>query len=195
MSSPRAQPGTTPVFFEDAAAWRAWLEAHGTREPAVVVGFVKTHTGRATLTWPQAVDEALCFGWIDGVRTRIDENHYRIRFSPRKPASRWSAVNIRRVPELVAQGRMTQAGLDVFALRQESKSRVASYEQATFPELSSAEVLAFRKHPKAWAFYESLPPSYRRKVNWLIISAKKAETRARRFEALVAACSEGRRDF
>lgn len=184
-----------PVFFGDAAAWRAWLEKHSAIETELVVGFIKTHTGKATLTWPQAVDEALCFGWIDGVRTSIDDSHYKIRFSPRKPTSRWSAVNIKRVPELQAEGRMTQAGLDVFALRQESRSRVASYEQKEFPELSPTEISAFKGNRDAWAFYQALPPSYRRKVNWLIISAKKAETRAKRFQALVSACAERRRDF
>ncbi len=183
-----------PVFFEDAAAWRAWLEVHGATARALVVGFVKTHTGRAMLTWPEAVDEALCFGWIDGVRTRIDDDHYKIRFSPRRPDSRWSAVNLQRVPELEAAGRMTPAGLAVYALRRASKSRVASYEQTAFPELSSAEQAAFRRHRKAWAFYEALPPSYRRKVNWLVISAKRPETRRKRFDALVAACAEGRRE-
>jgi len=184
-----------PVFFESSAAWRTWLERHSAREKELVVGFVKAHTGRATLTWPQAVDEALCFGWIDGVRTSIDEDHYKIRFTPRKPNSRWSAVNIKRVPELQAEGRMTQAGLDVFSLRQESKSRVASYEQEEFPELSAAELALFKKNKDAWAFYQTLPPSYRRKVNWLIISAKKAETRTKRFQALVSACAERRRNF
>jgi uncharacterized protein YdeI (YjbR/CyaY-like superfamily) len=184
-----------PTFFKDATAWRSWLGKHAATESELVVGFVKTHTGRASMTWPQSVDEALCFGWIDGVRTSIDENHYKIRFSPRKADSRWSAVNIKRVPELQAEGRMTKAGMDVFAMRQESKSRVASYEQKEFPELSHAEILQFKKHREAWAFYVALPPSYRRKVNWLIISAKKDETRAKRLKALVTACAEGRRDF
>jgi uncharacterized protein YdeI (YjbR/CyaY-like superfamily) len=184
-----------PTFFKDAATWRAWLEVHGTQASELIVGFVKTHTGKATLTWPRAVDEALCFGWIDGVRTSIDENHYKIRFTPRKPSSRWSAVNIKRVPELEAEGKMTKAGLAAFALRTEARSRTGSYEQQEFPELSAAETAQFKKNKAAWAFYEKLPPSYRRKVNWLIISAKQEATRARRFSALVAACAEGRRDY
>jgi uncharacterized protein YdeI (YjbR/CyaY-like superfamily) len=184
-----------PTFFKDAATLRAWLEVHGTQASELIVGFVKTHTGKATLTWPRAVDEALCFGWIDGVRTSIDENHYKIRFTPRKPSSRWSAVNIKRVPELEAEGKMTKAGLAAFALRTEARSRTGSYEQQEFPELSAAETAQFKKNKAAWAFYEKLPPSYRRKVNWLIISAKQEATRARRFSALVAACAEGRRDY
>ncbi len=184
-----------PTFFKDAADMRAWLEKHAATASELMVGFVKTHTGRATLTWPQAVDEALCFGWIDGVRTGIDENHYKIRFSPRKPNSRWSAVNIKRVPELEAAGRMTPAGNAVFALRTEAKSRTASYEQQAFPELSASETAEFKKNKQAWAYYTALPPSYRRKVNWLIISAKKEATRTKRFGALVAACAEGRREY
>ncbi len=184
-----------PTFFKDAAALRLWLEEHGAHASELIVGFVKTHTGRASLTWPQAVDEALCFGWIDGVRTSIDEHHYKIRFSPRQPSSRWSAVNIKRVPELQAERRMTQAGVDAFALRTEARSRLGSYEQTAFPELSAAEMEAFKSNKNAWAFYEALPPSYRRKVNWLIISAKKEATRAKRFSALVAACAQGRREY
>jgi uncharacterized protein YdeI (YjbR/CyaY-like superfamily) len=184
-----------PTFFKDATALRAWLTKHSAHASEVVVGFVKTHTGKATLTWPQAVDEALCVGWIDGIRTSIDENHYKIRFSPRKPSSSWSAVNIQRVPELQAEGRITTAGLAVFALRTEAKSRIGSYEQETFPELSATEMGEFRKNKSAWAFYEMLPPSYKRKVNWLIISAKQETTRAKRFTALVTACAEGRRDY
>jgi uncharacterized protein YdeI (YjbR/CyaY-like superfamily) len=184
-----------PIFFKDATALRSWLTEYSAHASEVVVGFVKTHTGKATLTWPQAVDEALCFGWIDGVRTSIDDNHYKIRFSPRKPISNWSAVNIKRMPELEAEGRMTTAGLAAFARRTEAKSRTGSYEQEEFPQLSVAEKAEFRKNKPAWAFYEKLPPSYKRKVIWLIISAKQETTRAKRFTALVAACAEGRRDY
>ena len=184
---------TEPTFFASADHFRQWLSAHGTDATELVVGFVKTHTGRAPMTWPQAVDEALCFGWIDGVRHRIDDDHYRIRFTPRKTTSHWSAVNIKRVPELEAEGRMTPAGLAAFALRTEARSRKASYEQDGFPELSPEQTKAFRKNKAAWAFYEKLPAGYRRQVNWLIISAKQQATRDRRFAILVAACAEGRR--
>jgi uncharacterized protein YdeI (YjbR/CyaY-like superfamily) len=184
-----------PTFFKDAFALKGWFAEHSGHASELIVGFVKTHTGRATLTWPQAVDEALCVGWIDGVRTRIDNNQYKIRFSPRKPNSNWSAVNIKRVPELEIEGRMTKAGLAVFALRTEANSRTGSYEQKDFPELSADQVAEFKKNDSAWVFYEKLPPSYRRKVNWLIFSAKQAATRTKRFNALVAACAEGRREY
>ncbi len=180
-----------PVFVHDAAAFRAWLAEHGAQASELVVGFVKTHTGRAQLTWPQAVDEALCFGWIDGVRTRIDDAHYKIRFTPRKPSSHWSAVNVQRVAALEAAGRMTPAGLAAFARRSEARTATASYEQPEFPELSAAEVAHFRQNARAWAFYAQLPPSYRRKVNWIVISAKRAATREKRFLALVQACADG----
>lgn len=185
----------TPTFFPSAEAFRAWLKKHGQSEPELIVGFVKTHTGRATLTWPQAVDEALCFGWIDGVRTRIDENHYKIRFTPRRPTSRWSAVNIKRVAEQESTGRMTKQGLDAFALRSDARSATASYEQPEFPELSASEIARFKQSARAWAFYEKLPPSYRRKVNWVVISAKRPATREKRFLELVQACEDGIRHY
>ena len=186
---------SAPTFFPDAAAFRAWLAKHGQSASELVVGFVKTHTGKALLTWPQAVDEALCFGWIDGVRTRIDNDNYRIRFTPRKPTSRWSAVNIKRVPELEAAGKMTRAGLEAFARRTEARSATASYEQEEFPELSETEVAHFRQNARAWAFYEGLPRSYRRKVNWVVISAKRPATREKRFRELVQACADGIRHY
>lgn len=181
----------SPTFFADASAFRTWLAKHGQSASELVVGFVKAHTGRAPITWPQAVDEALCFGWIDGVRTRIDDDHYKIRFTPRKPGSHWSAVNIKRVPQLEAEGKMTRAGLEAFARRSEARSATASYEQEAFPELSAAEVAHFKQNARAWAFYEKLPPSYRRKVNWVVISAKRSATREKRFHELVQACSDG----
>jgi uncharacterized protein YdeI (YjbR/CyaY-like superfamily) len=183
-----------PIFFATAEDLRVWLEHHGAEASELIVGFVKKHTGKAGLTWPQAVDEALCFGWIDGVRHSIDDQRYKIRFTPRKPGSRWSAVNIKRVPQLEAAERMTLAGRVAFAHRTDAKSKTASYEQEHFPELSAAEIRQFRKSKTAWTFYEKLPPSYRRKVNWLIISAKQPATRDKRFRALVEACAAGRRD-
>jgi len=188
----KAKPAD-PIFFATPLEFRAWLAANAATATELIVGFAKTHTRKPSMTWPQSVDEALSFGWIDGVRTRIDDEHYKIRFTPRKAGSHWSAVNIKRVPELQAAGRMTEAGMAAFALRTEAKSAKASYEQAEFPELSAAQIKAFKKNKTAWAFYEKLPPSYRRKVNWLIISAKQQATRDKRFLALVADCEAGRR--
>ena len=190
--------GTEPmshatVFFENPEQLRDWFYRNAETATELVVGFVKTGTGCAGLTWPQAVDEALCVGWIDGVRHRIDDKRYKIRFTPRKPSSRWSAVNIRRVPELAALGRMKAAGLAAFRARTEVRSRTASYEQGNNVILSKAEMRAFKKNKAAWSFFESTPPSYRRKAMWLVISAKRAETRTRRLRQLISACSERKR--
>src|SRR5262249_38294038 len=154
-----------------------WFAQNGATCTELVVGFIKTHTGRTGLTWPQAVDEALCVGWIAGVRQRIDNERYEIRFTPRKAGSGSRAGNFAKVSPLQVEGRMTQAGLDAFAKRTEAKSRTASYEQEQFPELSDAEIGEFKKNKAAWAFYQKLPPSYKRKVNWIVISAKKLATR------------------
>ncbi len=183
----------SPKFFQTAEDFREWLSIHARTETELVVGFHKRHTGRATLTWPESVDEALCFGWIDGKRQRIDEDRYMIRFTPRRPNSHWSAVNIQRVMELQTEGRMQAAGLDAYELRTESRSRKAAYEQEAFPELSAAHVREFKRNKSAWSFYQKLPAGYRKKVNWHILSAKQEETRERRFQALVAACADGKR--
>src|SRR4029453_15546791 len=145
-----------PIFFADAKELAHWFAQNGPTSTELVVGFIKRPPGRHGLTWPQAVDEALCVGWIDGVRQRIDDERYKIRFTPRKTGSRWSAVNIDRVSALKAEGRITQAGLDAFAKRTEAKSRTASYEQERFPELSDTEIKEFKKNKAAWAFYQKL---------------------------------------
>ncbi len=145
------------------------------------------------MTWPQSVDEALCVGWIDGIRKRIDEDSYLIRFTPRRKGSHWSAINIRRVGELQAMGRMQPAGLAAFAQRTEAKSAKASYEQAAMPELEPAQITIFKRDKAAWKFYLAQPPGYRRRVNWWVTSAKQEATRGRRLSVLIAACAEGRR--
>ncbi|MBI4913625.1 MAG: YdeI/OmpD-associated family protein [Acidobacteria bacterium] len=182
----------SPLFFDDPASLQAWFERHGTRETELVVGFRKVHTGRAGLRWAEAVDEALCVGWIDGIRHRLDDDTYQIRFTPRRPGSTWSAVNIRRVAELQAEGRMKPEGLAVFAAAPEARRRTASYEQAD-PRLAPVELRGFRRRAAAWAFYQALPAGYRKKVTWWVLSAKKPETRARRLALLVEACAQGRR--
>jgi uncharacterized protein YdeI (YjbR/CyaY-like superfamily) len=154
---------------------------------------MKRHTDATSMTWPQAVDEALCFGWIDGVRRRVDDDRYQIRFTPRKPGSTWSAVNIDRFAELQKEGRVTPAGLAAFEQRTEKKSRTYSYEQAESPEFNPAETKAFKRNKPAWAFFEALTPSYRRKMVWWIISAKQETTRQKRFGSFVRACAECRK--
>lgn len=184
---------TRPIFFRDADAFRGWLDANSITATEVAVGFVKARRKSGGLTWPQAVDEALCVGWVDGVRHRIDELHYRIRFTPRTPGSNWSVVNMRRVAALQASGRMAPAGLAAFAARTEARSRTASYEQVGPVELDSAELRAFKRRANAWSFYQALPPSYRRKAIWWIISARQAATRASRLARFMDACAAGER--
>ena len=137
------------------------------------------------MTWPEAVDEALCFGWIDGVRKSIDETSYANRFTPRNTRSTWSAVNIKRVQELIAQGRMRPAGLKAFAARVEESSGIYSYEQRDAVELGDAYERRFRDNQAAWDFFQAQPPSYRKVAIWWVVSAKKEETRQRRLTALI----------
>lgn len=183
----------SPRFFQTAAAFRAWLEANASTANELLVGYHKVATGRASMTWPESVDEALCFGWIDGVRKRIDDDTYSIRFSPRKPTSIWSAVNIGKFEQLRAQGRMTPAGEKAFANRTEAKSVVYAYEQASTAELSPDETRTFQRNKVAWRFFEGTPPSYKKVILHWVTTARRAETRAARLSRLVEACAEGRR--
>ena len=179
-----------PRFFRSPAELRAWLENHGSAKE-LLVGFHKKHTAKPSITWPEAVDEALCFGWIDGVRKSLGENSYTIRFTPRKPKSTWSLVNINRVSELTAQGRMRPTGLEAFRARQEGRSGTYSYEQRDAP-LDPAYERRLRANKRARAFFESQASSYRRAAAWWVMSAKKEETRLARLEKLIADSAKGR---
>ncbi len=181
------------VFFAKAAALRRWFAQNATTAPELVVGFMKKDTGVPSVTWPEAVDEALCVGWIDGVRHRTDDERYQIRFTPRRRGSHWSNINIRRIAELKKAGRMKAAGLAAFAARSKAKSGRASYEQRTAARLSAQDIRAFKRNAAAWKYYGTVPPGYRHWVNWWIVSAKKADTRARRLRTLIDACTKGRR--
>lgn len=181
----------SPTFFPTAADFRAWLEAHAETATELVVGFYKRGSGLPSLDWPESVDEALCYGWIDGVRTRIDDKAYKIRFTPRKEKSTWSAVNIARVQVLMQEGRMRPAGLAAFERRSEERSRIYAYEQQEEVELTPSEEVAFRHHPEAWDFFQRQGPGYRRRCIWHIHSAKKAETRQVRLQRLIEASARG----
>jgi uncharacterized protein YdeI (YjbR/CyaY-like superfamily) len=183
----------SPRFFRTASAFRAWLEANSSTEGELLVGYHKVASGRPGMSWSESVDEALCFGWIDGVRRRIDDDTYSIRFTPRKATSIWSAVNIAKVEQLRAEGRMRAAGERAFASRSEPRSAVYAYEQGSTAELLPSEIKAFKRHGEAWRFFESTPPSYRKVILHWITTAKRAETRATRLEKLVAACAAGQR--
>lgn len=181
----------TPRFFESAAEFRRWLDKRHADEDALLVGFYKKKVGRG-LTYQEALDAALCFGWIDGVRTRLNEDAYTIRFTPRRPGSIWSAVNIRRAGELEARGLMKPPGLRAFRERDERKSRQYSYEREQ-AKLSPGLEAALRANRKAAAFFETQPPGYRRVATFWIMSAKKEETRARRLARLVECSARGAR--
>ena len=190
---PRSAMSEAPRFFATAAAFLAWLDTHADTATELLVGFYKVGSGRPSMTWSESVDEALCVGWIDGVRRRIDDMAYSIRFTPRKPESIWSAINIAKVAELRAQGRMRPAGEAAFARRSEARSKVYSYERLGDAELSPDEARAFSAQVEAWRFFESTPPGYRRVVLHWITSAKKVDTRAARLAKLMAACAIGQR--
>ncbi len=181
-----------PTFFESPAGFRQWLERNHDKASELLAGFYKKDSGRPSMTWPESVDQALCFGWIDGIRKRIDDISYSIRFTPRKRGSIWSAVNIRRANELAAAGLMTSAGRRAFEQRDEEKSRIYSYERAT-AALSPQYEKAFRKSKKGWSYFNEQAPSYRRLAIHWIMSAKKDETRQRRLATLIGDSAKGRR--
>jgi uncharacterized protein YdeI (YjbR/CyaY-like superfamily) len=180
-------------FFESPAKFRAWLERNHRDASELLVGFYKRDSGRPSITWPESVDEALCFGWIDGIRRRLDDVSYTIRFTPRKARSNWSAVNIARVTELARLGLMAAAGLAAFEKRSDDRSAIYAYEQRHKASLSPAQQRAFRDNAAAWRFFQEQPPWYRRTATYWVISAKKEETRAARLARLIADSGAQRR--
>ena len=188
-----AKQAPRPTFFTTPAEFRRWLERHHDSKDELWVGFHKKATGRQSLTWPEAVDEALCFGWIDGIRKKVDEDSYTNRFTPRRRGSIWSAVNTRRVKELIRERRMHAAGLKAFKARDPRKSQLYSFEQRKALQFDSAAEARFKKNQEAWSFFEALAPSYRRLAICWVTSAKKEETRARRLETLIQNCAAKRR--
>lgn len=177
-----------PKFFATQAEWRKWLEKNHARSSELFVGFHKKDSGKPSITWPESVDVALCFGWIDGVRRSVGSESYSIRFTPRKASSNWSIVNIKRVAELTSAGLMHAAGLRAFKERRGERSGVYSFEQAAVA-FDDAQVGRFCANKKAWKFFESRPPWYRRTSTWWVISAKRPETREKRLSKLID-CSE-----
>ena len=177
-------------FFATPTQWRKWLERNHDNAAELWVGFYKRDSGRPSVTWPQAVDQALCFGWIDGIRKRIDEVSYRIRFTPRRTGSVWSAINAKKVEELSRQGLMHPAGLDAFGKLDKEKSRIYSYEQRNRAKLAAAQEQQFRANRKAWEFFQKQPPWYQRTATFWVVSAKKEETRTKRLATLIASSAE-----
>jgi uncharacterized protein YdeI (YjbR/CyaY-like superfamily) len=186
------RPAPDAAYFESPAAFRRWLAANHDTAPELVVGFHKAHTGTPSLTWPESVDEALCFGWIDGVRRRVDDDRYTIRFTPRRRNSLWSFVNVRRVKALTEQGRMQPAGLAAFEARRAERGGAYSFEQP-LTKLTPAEIRTFKANKPAWRFFEEQPPGYRKTAVFWVTSAKKPETRTRRLATLIADSAAGLR--
>ncbi len=175
----------TPIFFNTQADFRNWLKENHSRETVLIVGFYKVDSGKFNLSWSQSVDEALCFGWIDGVRRSIDEESYCIRFTPRKPGSNWSTVNIKKMEELIKNGKMQPAGLKAFSYRKEEKSAIYSFENDT-RELSGILLEQFKANPTAWDFFHAQAPSYQKTMTHWILSAKQESTRLTRLGKLIS---------
>ena len=168
-----------PKFFRTPEQFREWLEKNHGSKDELWVGFYKKGSGKPSITWPESVDQALCFGWIDGIRKSIDENSYVIRFTPRRPGSIWSAVNINKVKELEEKGLVTPAGRAAFEKRDAKKSEIYSFEQKNV-SLGDTYEKVFKKNKKAWISFQAMPPSYRKAATWWVISAKQEATREKR---------------
>jgi uncharacterized protein YdeI (YjbR/CyaY-like superfamily) len=181
-----------PTFFRTPSAFRKWLEKHHAKANELLVGYYKKDSGKPSITWPESVDEAICFGWIDSVRRSIDEISYTIRFTPRRSGSIWSGANIARARALIKLGKMQPAGLKAFEVKKKNKSGIYSYEQrSTTLEEPYARLL--KKNKAAWIFFQLQPASYQKAVSWWIVSAKKEETRISRVEKLLACSAKGQR--
>jgi uncharacterized protein YdeI (YjbR/CyaY-like superfamily) len=180
-----------PKFFRSPLELRKWFAKNHTTATELLISYYKKGSGKPSVTWPESVDEALCVGWIDGIRRSIDDECYSIRFTPRRPGSVWSAINIKRVAELQAERRMQPEGLAAFEKRKENKSGIYSYEQRpqTLPEPYAS---TFKKNKKAWTFFEGLTPSRRKAFTWWVLSAKQEETRQKRLALLIDDCAAGR---
>ena len=187
-------PRVKPTFFPTPVDFRNWLKQNHDTARELLVGFYKKGSGKPSITWPESVDEALCFGWIDGVRRSIDAERYSIRFTPRRAKSIWSNVNTKRVAELTRQGRMHATGLAAFKARDPKRSGIYAFEQRKKDqELDAAYEAKIRKNKKAWAFFQAQAPYYRRMASLYVMSAKQEETRLRRLARLIADSEAGRR--
>ena len=180
-----------PTFFKTPADFRRWLEKHHATKQELWVGYYKKDSGKPSITWAESVDEALCFGWINGIRKSVDDTSYKIRFTPRRPRSVWSAVNIKRVVELIRHGRMQLIGLKAFEARLENRSGIYSYEQRE-PELDAPYQKNLRQNKAAWEFFRAQAASYRKAAVWWVVSAKRKETRLKRLEKLIEDSAAGR---
>jgi uncharacterized protein YdeI (YjbR/CyaY-like superfamily) len=179
-----------PKFFTSPEKFRQWLEKNHDGANELLLGFHKKESGKKSITYPEALDEALCFGWIDGVRKRIDETSYTIRFTPRKPRSIWSNVNVRHVERLQKEGRMAEPGLKAYALRDPKRTGIYAFENRP-KEFSPEFEKKFRANKRAWQFFQNEPPSIRKVCVFWVMSAKKEETQLRRLAQLIARSAQG----
>lgn len=183
---------TDIIFFSTPAEFRAWFEKNHDKTKELWVGFYKKDSSKPSITWPESVDQALCFGWIDGIRKSIDDISYTIRFTPRNPKSIWSAVNMRRIAELTSLGLMRPSGIAVFEKRDEKRSELYSFEQVKV-ELDTHFLKKFQENEKAWIFFQSQAPSYKKPAIWWVISAKQEDTRLKRLNILIKDSEEGQK--
>ena len=181
-----------PLFFATPAELRDWLDEHHATADDVIVGAWKKSTGKPSLTWPEIVEEALCVGWIDSIRRSLPGDGWAIRLTPRRKRSIWSAVNVAKVAELRAAGRMRPAGEAAFAARRDDRTAIYSFEQTVDPELAPGEAARFRANEAAWAWFSAKPPSFRKQALHWVISAKRPETRERRLATLIEDSAAGR---
>jgi uncharacterized protein YdeI (YjbR/CyaY-like superfamily) len=181
-----------PTFFAASKDWRAWLEENHATASELLVGFYKVGSGKPSMTWPESVDQALCFGWIDGVRKRYDDESYTVRFTPRRAKSTWSAVNINKVEVLKKKGLLHPSGIAAYERRDGNNSRVYSFENEP-KELDAQLERLFRKNKQAWQFFNDQPPWYRRMCIHWVMTAKQEKTRLTRLEKLIAASEAGKR--
>lgn len=182
-----------PTFFKTPADFRRWLKKHHETADELLVGFYRKGSGRPSITWPESVDEALSFGWIDGVRRSLDEESYVIRFTPRRAGSNWSLINIRKAEALIREGRMAPAGIAAFEARKPEKCGVYSFEQREHAKLDRKAETKFKANKAAWKFFQSQPPGYRKVAVFWVMSAKREETRAKRLQTLIDDSAAGRR--
>lgn len=182
-----------PVFFATPGRFRQWLGKNHERAVELWVGYYRKDSDRPSLTWPESVDEALCFGWIDGIRKKVDDESYKIRFTPRRPKSTWSAVNIARIAVLMREAWVQPAGVAAFSRREESNSRKYSFENRESAKLTEADEREFRRDLAAWEFFQRQPAGYRRLTAWWVISAKRPETRRARLQRLIETSRARRR--
>ena len=184
---------SAPRFFATPATFRAWLDAHHGSATELIVGFHKKGSGKPSITWPESVDEALCYGWIDGVRRSLGDESYSIRFSPRKPTSIWSNVNIAKVNALLEAGRMMPAGIAAWERRDPARSGIYAFERREPAAFDEASERRFARNRAAWKYFQAQPPGYRRLATHYVVSAKRSETREKRLEALIECSARGER--